>query len=887
MKCLRGRTSILTLVWVAAVVCGSARFIAAQPDPPAAEFERIRERLADLNRTIEKLESSIGALGDSIDKLERRAGPDSRSDDAGGEVIDRLASRAATPGRPDSIRFNRDIRPILSDTCYACHGPDATKRKAGLRFDDGVVAFEELESGRRAIVPGDTEASRLIERIEASDPDDRMPPEESGKSLTGEQRAMLRRWIEEGAKWEDHWSFIKPERPELPEVGDADWPRNPIDRFILSRLETEGVTPSPEAGRRTLIRRVSLDLIGLPPAPEEVEAFANDPDPRAYGKLVDRILASPHYGERWARHWLDAARYADSNGYAVDGPRDIWRWRDWVIDAINGDMPFDRFVTEQIAGDLMPDATRDQKIATGFNRNTMINEEGGIDKEEFRLEAVIDRVNTLGTVFLGLTMECARCHSHKFDPIAQREYFSLLSFFNSDEEVNLQLPTDELLAKRRDVRHEVETKRLDLERFLLESRREAQPEWEASLTDEELTKLHDAQRDALATKRELRNSEQDRLVAELFKKADKEYKRRAAEIKRLERRSPRIPTSMVLAPRAEPRPTHLFIGGDFTHQGESVAPGVPAALHPMPEVENPTRLDLARWLVDRDNPLLARVTVNRAWQRFFGRGIVETENDFGAQGSPPTHPELLDWLATEFIANGWSMKEIHRTIVTSATYRQASHTRPELEEADPSNRLLARQSRLRLDAEIIRDSGLVVSGLLNPKIGGPSVYPPQPGGVMKLGQSQRPWTPSRGDERFRRGLYTFFWRATPHPALTVFDAPDAMKSCTRRARSNTPLQALTLLNEGAFVEFAEALGRRLVDEIAEGDEARIDRAFEICLAREPAADERAVIMKLLESERSARARAGSAESGEADPELASWISVARVMLNLDEFITRE
>ncbi len=783
------------------------------------------------------------------------------------------AAPESTDAANRTVRFDRDIKPILSENCFACHGPDEGQRKAGLRLDlpDGAVAT--LKSGNAAVVPGDRSASALYARVTTEDPIDRMPPPESNHALTPAQIETLGTWIDEGAEYEKHWAFVPPVRPELPEVSNPAWPRNAIDYFILAKLDNLVVQPSAEADRRTLVRRVYLDLIGLPPSVEQVDAFLRDNRPDAYERVVDELLASPHFGERWGRHWLDAARYADSNGYSIDGPRTIWPYRDWVIGAFNQDMPFDRFVTEQLAGDLLPDSTRDQKVATGFHRNTMINQEGGIDVEEFRVEAVVDRVNTTGSVLLGLTMGCAECHTHKYDPITQTEYYRFFAFFNNDDEVDLELPTPEQTEKRAEVNAAVAGLQQELDAYLAETLERGDATWEASLTEEHRAKLSDEERAALDAAAPERSKEQVKLVQEAFKKTDAEYLRLAGEIDAAKKEAPAITKTMVLRQRTEPRETTVHIQGDFTRHGDSVTPGTLAVLHPYEGSEHATRLDLAKWLMAPENPLTARVTVNRFWQRLFGRGIVETENDFGTQGTPPTHPELLDWLATEFVQQGWSVKSILRTMVTSATYRQASTTRDDLNEIDPTNRWLARQSRVRLDAEIIRDAGLQVSALLDPRIGGPSVHPPQPDGVMSLGQRNRPWDVSKGGDRYRRGMYTYFWRATPYPSLMVFDAPNAMMACTRRTRSNTPLQALTLLNDKAFFEVAQALAKRIAEQNADARETSIDYAFEVCLGREPSVREQQIVAQLMDRQ---------SDEGR-DP----WLAVARTLLNLDEFITRE
>jgi mono/diheme cytochrome c family protein len=730
-------------------------------------------------------------------------------------------------GATSAIDFNRDIRPIISDNCVSCHGPDKDKRKANLRLDEEAGSRAELKDGKRAIVPGHPEQSELIARITATDEDDVMPPLKTNKKLTPAQIEKLRAWIKGGAAYATHWAFVKPQRPELPSVKNKTWARNATDLFILARLEKEGIAPSPEANAATLLRRASLDVTGLPPTPQERKAFIESKNPHAWEDVVTDLLASPHYGERWGRHWLDLARYADSNGYSIDSPRSIWKYREWVIDAFNRDMPFDQFTLEQIAGDLLPEATVEQKIATGFHRNTQINEEGGIDKEQFRIESIVDRVNTTGSAFLGLTLGCAQCHDHKFDPITQREYYEMFAFLNNADEPDLAIGDPEQAEKLKEHK-------------------------------EKIKELED----------QIREQEKD------LARFTNEVKKAQATLAKLKKSMPKVPSTMVMAERAQPRESYVHIKGDFTRHGDIVGPGVLKAVLPLKETMAKTnRVDLARWLVDRENPLTARVLVNRIWLHYFGRGLVETENDFGSQGTPPTHPELLDWLAVELMDHSWSQKHIHRLILNSATYRQSSNTRPDLANIDANNYLLARQNRIRLDAEIVRDVGLAASGLLTDKIGEPSVFPPQPDGVMTLGQSRREWKASEGPDRYRRGMYTFFWRATPHPSLTVFDAPDAFSACTRRARSNTPLQSLTLLNDRAQFEFAQALAQRLVAE-EKSSEARIRRGFEYCVSRPPTIAEQQRVEQLI-------------AACSAEPETETWTTVARVLLNLDETITRE
>jgi len=825
-------------------------------------------------------------------------------------IVVALTGTVATIAAP--VDYLRQVKPVLAEHCYRCHG--ASQQKGGLRLDTAALALEGGGTGP-AFKAGNSVASPLTQAVKGTHPEiSRMPYKKP--PLTDAQISTLSAWIDEGAKAPadevpaagKHWAFEPPARAPVPGVKQIGWSRNPIDRFILARLEQEKIKPAPEADRVTLIRRVSLDLTGLPPTPSEVDAFVKDKQPDAYERIVERLLSSPHYGERWARYWLDVARYADSNGYSIDAPRSIWKYRDWVIDAINRDLPYDQFVIEQLAGDLLPNATQEQRIATGFHRNTQINQEGGIDPEQFRIESVIDRVNTTATAFLGLTVACAQCHDHKFDPISQREYYELFAFFNNQDEPNLEVASPEEFTKRETYRAKTRQVEAELKQYA-ESIEPKQAAWESGLTSEQRMKLKDEVQAALLLLPEHRNADQKQVAFAAFRDQDAGYKLIQEKLKKLKKDEPGITTTMVLQERSNPRESFVFIKGDFTRKGDPVTPAVLHALQPMPSAANPNRLDLARWIVDTQNPLTARVMVNRVWQHYFGRGLVETENDFGTQGSPPSHPELLDWLANEFMqpAAGfsrltseaslpWSLKAVHRLIVTSATYRQASRTRPELATIDPNNKLLARQSRLRLDAEIVRDVGLAASGLLNPKLGGPGGFPPQPDGVMTLGQSQGEWPASQDEDRYRRGMYTFFWRATPHPALMVFDSADGFSACTRRPRSNTPLQALTLLNDAAFVDFAQALAVRVLEGDAKSDGERMDRAFRLCLARKPTPSERQRLLVLLQKERAAFNQSPEEAAAIVKDKtasqfdmvrLAAWTILSRVLLNLDETITRE
>lgn len=746
------------------------------------------------------------------------------------------------------VDFNRDIRPILSDNCYYCHGNDAKHRMADLRLD---LRDQALESG--AIVPGKPGESLLVERILSSDQHEMMPPPDSHKKLDAKQKELLVRWISEGAEYQPHWAFTLPKQGQLSESAD----QNPIDHFIQRKLEEHELSPSPPAELPTLIRRVSLDLTGLPPTPQEVDAFvqASQENPEsAYRDLVERLLSSPHYGERWGRWWLDQARYADSNGYSIDAPRQIWKFRDWVIQAFHADMPFDQFTIEQLAGDLLPNATLEQQIATGFHRNTQINQEGGIDREQFRIDSIFDRVATTGTVWLGLSIGCAQCHDHKFDPIDQKEYYRMFAFFNNQDEPTLKIYEPEVDVEG--LKKELKELNAKMSARIAESSDEI-TSWESKQEANSQKKLPAEVRKALDVAAEKRTFDHNRTIYLLVKPGDEEFGQWNQRHLELDETLSNPVTTLVLRERNQPRKTALFINGDFTRPDEEVTPGTPSVLHPL-ETDNdyPNRLDLAKWIVSPKNPLTARVIMNRVWQQYFGRGLVGTEDDFGLQGSAPSHPELLDWLALEFMEQNWSLKEMHRRIVTSHTYRQSSVNRPELREQDPNNLLLARQRRLRLDAEIVRDVALSASGLLSPKVGGPSVYPPIPDGVMNQGQVKRAWNVSEGGDRYRRGLYTFVYRGSPPPTLSVFDAPEGLSSCTRRVRSNTPLQSLTLMNDSNFFEFAQAL-QSIIE--AEG----LEVAFRRCTSRTPTPEELAILEEL------------------------DTLNAARVLLNLDETITRE
>ncbi|MBW3599023.1 MAG: PSD1 and planctomycete cytochrome C domain-containing protein [Planctomycetes bacterium] len=995
------------------------------------------------------------------------------------------------------------MQPILEARCIACHGPDAQEGR--LRLDARSIVMKGGVSGP-AIVPGDAERSLLLRRVLGLDDQERMPLDEA--PLSDNEIGVLRRWIAAGADWpaeadssdaevRQHWAYIPSQRPELPAVENAEWLRTPLDAFILHRLEAEGLSPSPDAEKAKLLRRLSLDLTGLPPLVEEVEAFLADESPEAYRRAVDRLLASPAYGERWARPWLDLARYADSNGYQADQYREVWPYRDWVIWAMNADMPFTQFTREQIAGDLLPGATPDQKIATGFHRLTTCNVEAGVDPEENRVNQIIDRVNTTGFVWLGTSIECAQCHNHKYDPISQKDYYRLFAYFNNtplevkgDNGINydfygpkMELPLDDDQA---DLRRELQAKRDDVQEELdavIAARAGEQAEWEQevvaakekspqwtvldiaqfessggashtilddksvlvggktpdkdiytvivptdlagitgfrleTLTDPSLPgngpgrhhperpnfvlyefevtaapqnnsgepqpiSLHGATADfsqgrwpvagaidgdmstgwainpefgkphqaeflaaeplgfeggavltftlhqhygggrtigrlrlsamqgdpaaatlpenlakIVETPEKKRTKKQREELREHFLSLDpqvKELRDRVAELdKKLDAVAP--PTTLVMV-EDKPRMTHVFKRGEFLNPGEPVEPGTPHVLHDLPADAPQNRLALADWLTDEANPLTARVTVNRWWAEFFGQGLVTTEEDFGTQGEPPTHPELLDWLAVEFMESGWSQKHIHRLIVTSSVYRQSSRITSELLERDPQNKLYARGPRFRLSAEAVRDNALAISGLLSEKQGGPPVYPPQPDGVWRhVGRNAPKWQTEKDEDRFRRGLYVFWRRSAPYPSFVNFDAPDRAACVVQRPRTNTPLQALTLMNDPAYIEMAAGLATRiLTDRPAESLGERIQYAFRLCVSRAPSDVEaihlRDVYLRELSrfkaDPQAAKTLLAKLPSADAPPaEMAAWLMVSNILLNLDETITK-
>ncbi|MCS7026032.1 MAG: PSD1 and planctomycete cytochrome C domain-containing protein [Bryobacteraceae bacterium] len=830
--------------------------------------------------------------------------------------------------RPDlmaAVDFQKQVQPILRARCQACHG--AAQQISGLRLDTKQGALAGGYSGP-VIVPGDSAKSKLIDRVTGAKGVMLMPP--GGKPLSAEEIAILRQWIDEGASWPEsaadasqpakslaqtlvskHWAFQPVANPRIPSAGLPPL-SNPIDAFVRQKLNSLGISPSPEAPRHTLARRVYLDLVGLPPTPSQLEEFLSDARPDAYERLVDKLLASPHFGERWARPWLDRARYADSDGYEKDWIRPYaWRYRHWVINALNRDLPFDQFTIEQLAGDLLPQATVEQRVATGFHRQTMTNREGGIDNKQFRFETAVDRVNTTAATWLGLTMACTQCHDHKYDPFTQKDFYQLFAFFEHVEEVDIDAPLpgelEPYFAKRDEYRAErnrllaeykVHEQQVAWEKEMLRAaanpgeRTDWDLAWDCLL---KLTEFGDGEKIIRIPWDKRTQREHDILTNHFIrnyhfavgpkKYAETKFKELDQKLTELAAKYPQLTQAMTLQEEPSEQPTYLRVRGDYRSLGIPVQPATPAILPPLGvKGRRPNRLDLARWLVSKENPLTARVTVNWVWAELFGRGLVKTLDDFGVRGDPPSHPDLLDHLAYTFREDGWSLKRLIRRIVTSATYKQSSVVRPELKERDPENALLARQNRLRLPAELLRDSALVASGLITHEIGGKSFMPPQPPGVTELGYGAKGWgvgwKESAGAQKYRRGLYIHFQRTTPYPMLMNFDAPKAAVAQCKRERSNTPLQALNLLNDPVFFEAAQALAR----EVMTGSEdwnGRLNQAFFRVLSRPPSASERLHFEKFYARQKQQHQQGG--DSGE----VAAWTVLASVLLNVDEFVTRE
>lgn len=1021
---------------------------------------------------------------------------------SGFSIVAVLALLLTVPSLSAKVDFGRDIRPILSENCFHCHGPDEENQKAGLRLDTREGATEDL-GGYAAIAPSSPESSELLKRMLTNDEDDRMPPAETGKVITDAQKTLIRQWISEGAEWGSHWAFESPKKPNPPVVKNNDWTQNPIDQFVRAKLEKEGLTPSKPADKIKILRRLHLDITGLPPTPEEVDAFLASDDPLVYERKVTELLKSPHYGERWGRHWLDAARYADSDGFEKDKPRNVWLFREWVINALNDDLPYNQFVIEQIAGDLIPNATQSQKVATGFLRNSMINEEGGVHPEQFRMEAMFDRMDAIGKSVLGLTIQCAQCHTHKYDPLTHTEYYKMFAFLNDSAEGSIAAYGPNALKKRANILRQISDIEEDLRhktpewqkrmaawetslkkakapdwnvlsignsgnnaqryyhlddksllaqgyapsrftatftnnvtfkqmnairlealtdpnlpgngpgraidgRFALseiklqvenlanpkekkwvkftkatadfsnkdttlkppyvdrkgkagltgdvgyaidgknetawgadagpgrrnESRNAvflsetnfAYPEgsrltfhlvqqhggWNSddtqtmnlgrfriSVSDDSQAKANNIPfrvRNLLKTPASKRTPAQQREIFSYWRTTVPEWESANSKIAALWEKHPGASTQLVMHQLDKMRSTHRLDRGDFLKPAEKVQPGVPAFLNPLPEKENYNRLDFAKWLVADDSPTAARAIVNRVWQSYFGIGIVETSEDLGSQAAAPSHPGLLDWLAVDFMENDWSLKRLHRLITTSATYRQDSSISESLLSKDPYNRLLARGPRFRVEGEVVRDIALSASGLLDRSIGGPSVFPPAPAFLFKPPNSYGPktWNEDKNGNRYRRALYTFRFRSVPYPMLQAFDTPNGDISCVRRSRSNTPLQALTALNEPVFLECAIALAQLTLDKGGKTTDEQITFAFRRCLSRSPDTEETKTLKNFLNRQLSHFNKDSSNPTDligstptDTPVKTAAWTALCRVLLNLDETITKE
>jgi len=818
-----------------------------------------------------------------------------------------LVGLSITAKTSAEVRFNRDIRPILSDNCFACHGPDAMAR-------DGKLRLDVREDALKALVPGKPEASDLLARVLSKDADAVMPPPKTHKKLTRKEIAKLREWIASGAEYEGHWAFLPIRDPQAPAV-KSKWVRNEIDQFVLRRLRQEKLKPAAMAERRAIIRRATLDLIGLPPTPEEVEAFvaAKDFD-QAYADLLARLQKSPRYGEHQAWSWLDAARYADSDGYESDPLRNMWPWRDWVVRAFNDGKPFDEFIVEQLAGDMLPEPTLLQQLATGFNRNHRLNNEGGIEPEEWRIEYVADRAETTATVFLGLTWGCARCHDHKYDPVTRTDYYSLFAFFNNLEEIGngrgankappmLDMPGLDQLPEFERLTREIaphEAKLAKIEKT--PAFKQAADAWLPTLKEKEnaaLAKLFD--RRPFARWGAFEKNKARRYFLENLYEETEPFRRAYLKLKAEQTRALRSGSKvMVMADRAKPRETFMLDRGVWNQPTTKVTAATPAFLPPLNKEVPRNRLGLARWLVGPENPLTARVLVNRVWEHFFGVGIVKTQEDFGSQGEPPSHPDLLDHLASRFMKSDWDFKALQREIMMSATYLQSSAGTAESFTADPENRLLSRGPRFRLSAQVIRDQALAASGLLVNQLGGPPVKPYQPDGLWReIIKGRVEYKRDSGEKLYRRSLYTLWRRAVKPPEMLLFDANERDTCSVSQKRTNTPLQALVLLNDVTFVEAARGLAARMIREAGEDAAARIDRGMQLLLGRRAKATEREVLLAELsnqsdlfkrspEAVKEFLAEGESAMSVGLEPvELAAYTAVARILLNLDETITKE
>jgi hypothetical protein len=813
-------------------------------------------------------------------------------------------------GAASTVDFSRDILPILSDKCYQCHGPDENKRKAKLRLDVKESAFR-VKDGVAVIRAGNSAQSEVYRRISSTDPDEVMPPPKSNRQLTPAQIVLLQRWIDEGARWGGHWAFEKPSASEPPPLRQwASRVINPIDRFVLARLEQEGLAPSPEAPKEALIRRATLDLTGLPPSLQAVDAFVSDGSPGAYERLVERLLQSPSFGERMAWDWLDAARYADSNGYQGDSDRTMWPWRDWVVEAFNRNLPYDEFTIAQLAGDLLPDATPEQKLATGFARNHPINGEGGRIAEENRVDYVMDMMETTGTVWLGLTMNCCRCHDHKFDPLTRRDYYNFFAFFNQtpitggggDPQTKPVLEISNEAQREQLTKADEEIQRHTKALEDLEKKMSSSTEEQGTASSEGKVVLSEKIQAIFKTRLTRRTPEQLNTLEKEFEKSSPEY---AAGVKtfreskdRRDRMARSIPKVMVMEEMPKPRKTFMLDKGIYDKPGEEVSADVPAALPRLPANAPKNRLGLAEWLVAPQNPLMARVTVNRLWQQFFGVGLVKTPENLGVQAEFPVHPELLDWLAAEFVRSGWNVKDLCRLIVTSATYRQSSKVTPELFERDSENRLLARAPRFRMPSWMIRDQALAASGLLAARMGGPPVKPYQPAGVWEEATfGNKKYQQDKGESLYRRSLYVF-WRRIVGPTM-FFDTASRATCTVKLPRTNTPLHALTTLNDVTYVEAARNLAERVIRAAGGSSDARVELAFRLVLARRPAAAEKQVLEASVERlKREFAAHPDRAKQflslGESKPnaaidpmELAAYAGLCLTILNLDEALTKE
>ncbi|HWY85419.1 MAG TPA: DUF1553 domain-containing protein [Gemmataceae bacterium] len=819
-----------------------------------------------------------------------------------------LAASIAGAAEP-AVEFNRDIRPILSNNCYACHGPDNGLRKAKLRLDRDQDA-QGVRGGSSVLVPGKPADSELWKRITSADPSEHMPPKKSNKELTKEQIALLGRWIEQGGKYQKHWSLLAPVKAAVPPVKNAAWAKNAIDHFVLARLEAEHLAPAPEADRRALLRRLSFDLTGLPPTPAEVDAFSGATDPRAYEKAVDRLLASPHCGERLALFWLDLVRFADTGGYHSDNHRDVSLYRDWVIGAFKHNLPFDQFTTQQLAGDLLPGATPEQKIASGYNRLLQTTEEGGAQAKEYQAKYYADRVRNISTVWLGLTLGCIECHDHKYDPFTAKEFYQLEAFFadiqersvGQQEQTPIYQPGQKEQLDKLDAAIAQRQKELAATTPELD---EAQARWEEDTRERGTKGLPKEIVAIFATDAAKLSPQQKQALGNYYRaNVDPSLAQPRRELAQMQKQKAdllkAVPTTLVTV-ATTPRPIRILPRGNWLDaSGAIVQPGVPASLPGLDVgADRATRLDLARWLFAPDNPLTARVFVNRLWALYFGQGIVKTLDDFGAQGSWPSHPELLDWLAVEFQESGWNVKHVIKLMVMSNAYRLSSHADPNLRGRDPNNTLVSRQAHFRLDAEMVRDNALAVSGLLVHKIGGPSVKPYQPAGYWRyLNFPTREWTNDAGADQYRRGLYTYWQRSFPHPSLLAFDAPSREECTVERTRSNTPQQALVLLNDPTYVEAARALAETMFRS-AKTPAERVDVAFRQALQRPARVEEKKLLTGVFElhlAQYQADTKAaqmyltvGARPAPKDIPaaELAAWTDVARVVLNLHETITRE